>query len=527
MKKSIKKIMCMALAAVLLAGCSSASSGTGTSAVTEQSSQTVGTEASVAGTQNADQGEEKMVRINISSEPDNLNPWMSAATDTEAIFLNVFEGLVGFDETGAIVPRLAESWEISEDNLTYTFHLRQDVNFHNGKHLTAEDVIYTYENLSGINQEKAISSKFTAITKLEAPDEYTVVMTLGDVNAAFLQLNKVAVLPMGYTEQSTAPIGTGPFKFVEYVPGQKVVLEKNTEYYDAERMPKIDKAEVYIMTDQSAVVTALQSGQLDIASVSADNAEILSAEYDIYHSPQNMVQLFALNNSVEPFDDMRVRQAFNYVIDKQQIIDGAFGGYATMLYSNFSPVMGAYYNDQLDTMYTVDIEKAKALMTEAGYPNGFSMTITVPSNYKEHVDTAQIIVEQLKQIQVNAEIQLVEWGTWLEDVYTNAQYQTTIVGLSGKLDPNDILYRYTSGYAKNFFKYSNPEYDTVLDKALKTTNEDERAEYYKEAQKILAEDAAAVWTCDPNTTIASRKDLKGYTFYPIGFIDFTKLYYEN
>lgn len=467
-----------------------------------------------------------VVRTSISSEPDNLDPWLSAATDTEAVFLNVFDGLVRFDEQGAIIPGLAESWEISDDGLTYTFHLRDDVTFHNGKAMTAADVIYTYENLSGLNGEKALSSKFSTITSLEAPDDYTVIMTLSNANSAFLQFTKIAVLPEGYEDQSTAPVGTGPFAFVEYVPGQKIVLEKYEDYYDENNMPQIDTAEIYIMTDESAVINALQSGQLDVGSIAAENAEFLGDEFEILNSPQNMVQIWALNNSIEPFNDERVRQAFNYAIDKQQIIDGVFGGYATELYSNFSPVMAVYYNDELSDVYTHDVEKAKELMAEAGYADGFDITITVPSNYQKHIDTAQILIEQLKEIQVNATIQLVEWAAWLEDVYTNAQYETTIIGLTGKLDPNDVLGRYASDYAKNFFKYSNSEYDELITEAL-TASEEDRISIYKECQKILTEDAAAVWICDPNQVLAVRSDLKGYTFYPVGYIDFSKLYYEK
>ena len=165
-------------------------------------------------------------------------------------------------------------------------------------------------------------------------------------------------------------------------------------------------------------------------------------------------------------------------------------------------------------------------MAEAGYADGFDITITVPSNYQKHIDTAQILIEQLKEIQVNATIQLVEWAAWLEDVYTNAQYETTIIGLTGKLDPNDVLGRYASDYAKNFFKYSNSEYDELITEAL-TASEEDRISIYKECQKILTEDAAAVWICDPNQVLAVRSDLKGYTFYPVGYIDFSKLYYEK
>lgn len=474
----------------------------------------------------AEETDKTVVRINMESEPDNLDPWLSAASDTEAVFHNVFEGLVLFDEIGALIPGLAESWDISDDGLTYTFHLRDDVTFHNGKAFSAEDVVYTYESLSGLGGEEALSSKFKNLTSVEAVDDYTVKMTLAEADAAFLQYTRVAVLPKGYEDQSSAPVGTGPFVFEKYVPGQMVVLEKNEDYYDESRMPKIDEAQIYIMGDDSAVLTALQSGQLDAGIVYADSADYLTGDFTVNSSPQNMVQLFALNNSATPFDDLRVRQAFEYAVNKDQIIDGVFAGYATELYSNFSPVMSYFYNDELEDVYTYDVDKAKELMAEAGYEDGFDITITVPSNYQKHIDTAQVIAQQLKQINVNATIEPVEWGQWLEQVYTNADYQTTVVGLTGKLDPNDILGRYVSDYAKNFMKYNNPDYDKLIEEA-KTASDEERVELFKECQKMLTDDAAAVWICDPNAIAVTRSDLKGYTFYPVSFIDLSKLYYEE
>ena len=285
----------------------------------------------------AEETDKTVVRINMESEPDNLDPWLSAASDTEAVFHNVFEGLVLFDETGALIPGLAESWDISDDGLTYTFHLRDDVIFHNGKAFSAEDVVYTYESLSGLGGEEALSSKFKNLTSVEAVDDYTVTMTLAEADAAFLQYTRVAVLPKGYEDQSSAPVGTGPFVFEKYVPGQMVVLEKNEDYYDESRMPKIDEAQIYIMGDDSAVLTALQSGQLDAGIVYADSADYLTGDFTVNSSPQNMVQLFALNNSATPFDDVRVRQAFEYAVNKDQIIDGVFAGVGSVL--SFLPII--------------------------------------------------------------------------------------------------------------------------------------------------------------------------------------------
>ena len=468
-----------------------------------------------------------LVRLTMPSEPDSLDPYISTASDTEAVMHNVYEGLVLFNEDGEIIPGLAESWQISDDGLEYTFHLRDDITFHNGKHFSSEDVAYSYGLLSGLTTGTPLSSRFSIITAIDTPDDYTVMFHLSAANAAFLEATRIVVIPSGYTDSATSPVGTGPYKFVEYVPGQRIVLEKNDLYYDSSREGKIERAEVYIMTDESAIVTALQSGQLDMAQVTGMDAEILERDFTIHSNPQNMVCLFALNNAIPPFNDIRVRQAINYAVNKEDIINGAFDGYATRLDSNFSPVMGLYYNSDVENYYPYDPAKAKELLAEAGYERGFSFTITVPANYQQHVNTAQIIAEELKAVGIDARLQLVEWGSWLEDVYTNGNYETTVIGLTGKLDPYEILTRFVSDYSRNFFHYDNSEFDTLIEEAMVESDESERIRLYKECQMILTEDAVCVWTCDPNLVIATRKDLKGYKAYPLTFTDISALYYED
>ena len=477
------------------------------------------------------QGDQKTVRINISADPDSLDPWLSSATDTEAIFHNVFEGLCLYDTDGKIVPGLAESWDISGDGLSYTFHLRQDVVFHNGQKMTSSDVLYSYNKLTGLGGGEPLTSKFSMIESLEAPDDYTFVVHVNAPSAAFLSLAIVAVLPEGYEEQETKPVGAGPFRFAEYTPSQRVVLEKYEDYYGKNetpsRMPQVDRVEIYIMDDLAAVVAALRSGQLDIAAMlNAEDAPVLEAEFDIYNSPQNMVQSLFVNLESEPFDDVRVRQAVCYAIDQNEIVNGVFDGYATPLPSNFSPVMGAFYNSDLEGAYAHDTEKAKELLKEAGYENGFSMTITVPANYQAHIDTAQVLAQQLAAVGIDAEIKLIEWATWLEDVYQNAKFQTTVVGLSGKLDPDSVLGRYESTYRSNFFHFADEEYDELIAAARVELDDAKRAEDYRRCQEILTEQAAAVYLTDPNLIVACRKDLKGYAFYPVTFYDFSTLYYE-
>lgn len=467
-----------------------------------------------------------VVRLNIASEIDSLDPWQSAAADTASVFYNVFEGLMGFNSKGEFYPQIAKSYTLSDDQKTYTFDLRENVYFHNGKHLTSEDVLYSYETLMGKDNTE-FKGRFPLIESVRAVDEYTFEIKLTDPSPAFIASTYVAILPKGYTEQSTNPIGTGPYKFVEYVPGQKVILEKNDNYYFEDRMPQIDRAEIYIIKEEATVVSALQSNQLDVASISANNAKLLESDFKVASSPMNLIQLFGFNNDVKPLDDVRVRQAIAYAINKEDVVNGVFNGYGTILNTNFSPVMAHYYNSDLDGYYTQNIEKAKELLKEAGLEDGFDLTITVPGNYWQHVDTAQIFAQQLAKVNIRVKINSVEWGTWLDEVYVKRNYQSTIIGFDGKLDPNPILARYKSDYARNFMNFKDSDFDKIIDEAAIELDDAKRVDLYKQAQRILTEKAPAAYVCDPNLTVAMRKDLFGYTFYPVMFIDIASMYYQE
>jgi peptide/nickel transport system substrate-binding protein len=473
--------------------------------------------------QNSNEKLPDTVRLNIATEPDSLNPWISAASDTYAIFNNVFEGLMSFDDKGVLYPQISSSYTLSQDKLTYTFKLRDDIYFHNNKHLTSDDVLYSYESFSENSTSKY---RNTLIESISTPDDYTFIIKLKEPSSSFLIATATsAILPRGYEEQSTKPIGTGPYKFVSYTPSQKIVFVKNDSYYDESHMPSIKNIEVYIMSDSSSVVAALQSGQIDIADIASSNAEMFKDDHTVISGDRNLVSLLVLNNKVTPLNDVRVRKALTMAIKKTDVIDGVFDGFADPVYSNLSPVFATVYNDELVGYYQRDIEKAKTLLTEAGYPNGFDLEITVPGIYWQHVDTAQIVQQNLSEIGVNVTIKTVEWGTWLEDVYYNRNYTSTIIGIDGKLDPFESLNRYESNASNNFMNYSNSEYDALIEKSISST-EEEKVQIYKDAQKIVAEDAACAFICSPKNIVAIRPDLKGYKFYPVYFIDFTSLYYN-
>ncbi len=466
-----------------------------------------------------------VVKTAINAEFDSLDPWKSEASDTEAVMSNVFEGLLWYNESGDIVPVLAKSYEISEDGLTYTFKLRDDVKFHNGDAFDADDVIYSYDTLAGLTSGKPLSSEFATIENLDKIDDYTVAVTLKQKNAAFLAACIRPILPKGYDNQAQEPVGTGAFLFHSYEPGQKVVLMKNADYYNDERAAKVDMVEVYIMTEPTAIVNALLSGQLDFANIDPKNVAQLESEFDILSSEQNMVQLMSMNNKRAPFDNIKVRQAVNYAINKDQIIKAVGNGYGTKIATNMSPMMKSYYPENLN-QYEADIEKAKSLLAEAGLADGFETSVTVPSNYKFHVDTAQVIANQLAQIGVKVEIKQVEWGVWLDEVYKQANYDMTIIGFSGKLNPNDILKRYHSAYKKNFINFNNAEFDKLLEEAKVEIDAEKRAELYRKAGEILNNEAPAVYIMDPHLVVAMNKNLTGLKFYPLRFIDFSSIEYR-
>ena len=523
--KKLKTLMALLLVSLILlsAGCASTQNETPAA-----SSAPAASTASPSSSPSTAPAEPVTVKIALGSEPDNLDPMLSAATDTSSVMMNVFEGLMGFSQKGEFIPAIAESYTISPDNLTYTFSLKSGIKFHDGKDCTAKDVKYTYERLAGLTGDKPLNSVLNAVlASVETPDDSTVVLTLKQVDAGFMSKATISIAEAGYENNSTKPIGTGPYKFVEYIQGQKIVLEKNTAYTTiAERAPSIDKVEFVIMTDENAKLMALKSGSLDIAGISAPNAGALGEGFNIIQGPQNMVQVLALNNSVKPLDSLQVRQAISYAINKDEIIGAVVDGNGTRVESFLSPSMATYYNDKL-TAYNTDIEKAKSLMKEAGYENGFDLTITVPSNYQVHVDTAQVIKDQLDQIGINVTIELVEWAQWLEGVYTNRDYQTTIIGHSGKLDPQDFLNRFTSTYAKNYFNFTNADYDKLVAAAAATTDISERALYYKECQQFLADQAASVFIQDPHIIFAISDKLEGLQIYPVTFFNLSDLHVKS
>ena len=451
---------------------------------------------------------------------DSLDPHKTVKAGTREVMFNVFEGLVKPTPDGDLTPAVAESYTVSEDRLTYTFTLREGVKFHNGDTVTAEDVVYSINRCAAATETGIVQVEaFSVIQSIEAVDERTVTITIAEPSNEFLSYLTVAVLPADYDQQDTAPIGTGPFKFVSRAAQDSVVLEKFDEYWGTPA--NLDKVTLKIIENADSLMMSLQSGAIDLCShLTSTQVAQLGDDFDVAEGTMNLVQAMYLNNAVAPFDDVRVRQALCYAVDKQEIIDLAFDGYGSPIGSSMYPAFGKYFDDSLTNHYTKDIEKAKSLLAEAGYPDGFEMTITVPSNYQPHIDTAQVLVEQLKEINVTAKIELVEWGTWLSDVYAGRQYQSTVVGVdASNMTARALLERFTSTAGNNFINYSDADYDALFAQAQACYDDAEQTGIYKEMLTNLTENAANVYIQDLADLVAVRKGLEGLNFYPIYVLD--------
>lgn len=472
--------------------------------------------------------EDSTVVVGIQQDLDSLDPHMADAAGTSEVLFNIFEGLVKPDKNGNLVPAVASEYKISEDGMTYTFTLRDGVTFHNGEPVTIDDVVYSINRCAGRleGQEAPLVSAYSDITEVNRIDDKTVELVLASADTELLGYLTAAIIPDDYDKQTEAPIGTGPFKFVSYSPQHQFVMEAYDGYWQ-QGVPKLDKVEFRIVANTDSAMLELKSGSIDLYPyLTSDQARELEGQMEVQVGTSNLVQAMFLNNAVAPFDKLEVRQALACLVNPQEIMAMVADGYGTEIGSNMFPAFGKYYLESTKDVYEPDVERAKTLLTQAGYPDGFEMTITVPSNYQFHIDTAQVIVEELKKANITAKINLVEWETWLTETYKGKQYQATVVGLDADLAPKDLLDRYHSEARNNFVNFSNGEYDEVLEAAMASIDDAEKVEKYQRLQQILAEQAASVYIQDPAKLVAINPKLAGFEFYPVYVLDMSGVYFK-
>jgi len=425
--------------------------------------------------------------VGVVLEPPHLDPTAGAAAAIdEVVYANVFEGLTRVGPKGEVLPDLAESWTVSDDGKVYTFKLHSGVKFHDGSDFSADDVKFSLDRARAADSTNAQKILFEAIDTVEVVDPTTVKVTLKHPQGAFLYNmawgDAVIVSPKSADTNKEKPIGTGPFKFDSWARGSAIKLAKADHYWG--EPAALDKVEFRIIPDASAAVPALLSGDVQAFPMMPVGDSLSQIESDprfkVVIGSTEGETILAMNNKKPPFDNLKVRQAISHALDRQAIIDGASNGLGTPIGSHFAPHNPAYVD--LTGTYPHDVEKAKELLKEAGLENGFKTTLKLPPPPYAR-DGGQIIASELREIGIDAEIIPLEWADWLKQVFTDKDYDMTIVSHT---EPNDIDIYARKDY---YFNYDNPAFDKVIDELNLTSDEAKRKELYGEAQKILAKDA--------------------------------------
>lgn len=425
--------------------------------------------------------------LGLVLEPPHLDPTAGAAAAIdEVVYANIFQGLTRIDRNGQVQPDLAKSWDISDDGKTYTFHLQEGVKFHDGAKFNADDVKFSLDRARADDSTNAQKPLFAAIDSVEVVDPATVEVSLKKPQGDFLYNmgwgDAVMVDEASADGNKDKPVGTGPFKFDHWSKGSEITMVKNPDYWgDA---AALDKATFRIIPDAAAAIPAMLSGDVQ----AFPNMPAGDALPQIESDPRFTVEIgategetiLAMNNGKEPFDKLEVRQAISHMINRKEIIDGASSGYGTPIGSHFSPANEAYV-DLTDT-YPYDPEKAKELLNKAGYADGFKATLKLPPPAYARVG-GEIVASELRKIGIELEIVPVEWAQWLDQVFTNKDYDMTIISHT---EPNDINIYARKDY---YFNYDNPDFDKLMSDLDATTDQAKRNELYKKAQEILAKDA--------------------------------------
>jgi peptide/nickel transport system substrate-binding protein len=472
------------------------------------------------------QAKKDSVVIGMVLEPPGLDPTIApAAAIGEITHYNLFEGLTRITENGSVQPLLAEDWLVSPDAKTWTFKLRKNVKFHDGTAFDSSDVKFSFERYGAEKSTNKNKSTFANMESITAPDPATVIIQLKAVNATMLfdlGLNTAVITaPESAETNATKPVGTGPFKFDRWVKGDSVSLVA-AETWRSPGSVKIKSARFRIINDPSAAIAALMAGDVDAFPQFATYEAVRQFEADprftVTTGTTEGETVLAINNKRKPFDDVRVRRAIAHAVDRNAIIAGALYGYGMAIGSHFPPHNPAYVD--LTGLYPHDPAKAKALLAEAGYPNGIDLTIKLPPPpYARR--SGEIIAVQLAQAGIRAKIETLEFAQWLDVVFNKLNYDLSIIA---HVEPNDLdIYSRPTYY----FGYQNDDYNALIAKLKGTVDEGQRKTLQQQAQRKLAEDSVNGFLFSlPRVTI-TRKGLTGFwRNVPIFANDLTRVQWQ-
>ena len=532
MKKLLTLILCLAMVLTVFAGCSS----------------TPATEEGASASGDAAQGEaadseyKDTLVFAMNTDVQSLDPQIQNDTTSEQVVKMLYNTLLKFEDDGTVVGDLAESWSVSEDKLTWTFNLKQGVKFHNGKELTSADVKATFDRAlnaeAGGLRTTEIIKMFTAV---EAPDPYTVTITTdapyGPMESLMCNMS-LGIMDADYIEQYGLDLGTsaegengtGPFKVVSWERDQEIVVERFDDYFGTPA--KLQTVVYTIIPEAASRVIALETGEVDVIDKPTDEdlarLEADTENFTVLRKPTISQRLFRFGCNDPIISNTKVRQAIVYAIDRQAIIDALFTGSAYPSTAPLAPVTFGYSDlGEIEQ----DLELAKSLLAEAGYPDGFDTKIITTERYQNGIELAEIISQQLAEIGINAEIEVWEWSalsaSWNGITADEFDQPIFIMGAGPSMRDADGGLRglYTTSETglndRNYGFYSNAEVDALIEQGMQETDQQKRVEIYKEAMEILyREDPVAFWLFDMYGLAITSSKVEGVTLSPISTITF-------
>lgn len=466
------------------------------------------------------------ITIGMQLEPPNLDPTGGAAAAIdEVVYANIFEGLTRFGSDGSVNPALAESWEISEDGVTYTFKLRTGVTFHDGSKFDANDVKFSLDRARADDSTNAQKQLFTGIESVDVVDSETLTIQLEQPNGALLFNlawgDAIILSPDTFDKARTEPVGTGPFRFSKWVQGDRIEILRNENYWG--EAARLEKATFKFISEPTAAFASLMAGDVDAFPVfpAPENLPQFEADprFSVVVGSTEGETILATNHKQPPFDNVLVRQAIAHAIDRLAIIDGAMFGYGTPIGTHFAPHHPSYVDLLAGSNY--DPEKAKALLKEAGFEDGFTTTLKLPPpSYARR--GGEIIAAQLRAVGIETDISNLEWAQWLEQVFRGKDFGLTIVSHT---EPMDI-----GIYAKPdyYFQYDNADFQQLMTGLESITDPEQRSEQLKQAQTIISEDYVNGYLFQlAKTGVASANIVGLWENAPTQANDLTAVYWKD
>lgn len=532
MKKLLTLILCLAMVLSVFAGCSS-------TPATEEGASSSG---EAAQGEAADSEYKDTLVFAMNTDVQSMDPQIQNDTTSEQVVKMLYNTLLKFEDDGTVVGDLAESWSVSEDKLTWTFNLKQGVKFHNGKELTSADVKATFDRAlnaeAGGLRTTEIIKMFTAV---EAPDPYTVTITTdgpyGPMESLMCNMS-LGIMDADYIEQYGLDLGTsaegengtGPFKVVSWERDQEIVVERFDDYFGTPA--KLQTVVYTIIPEAASRVIALETGEVDVIDKPTDEdlarLEADTENYTVLRKPTISQRLFRFGCNDPIISNTKVRQAIVYAIDRQAIIDALFTGSGYPSTAPLAPVTFGYSDlGEIEQ----DLELAKSLLAEAGYPDGFDTKIVTTERYQNGIELAEIISQQLAEIGINAKIEVWEWSalsaSWNGITADEFDQPIFIMGAGPSMRDADGGLRglYTTSETglndRNYGFYSNAEVDALIEQGMQETDQQKRVEIYKEAMEILyREDPVAFWLFDMYGLAITSSKVEGVTLSPISTITF-------